>query len=132
MSKYSIFLVDDDIKYLTLMKLYLEENVKQEIEISIFAHGENALAKINDIPDIVVLDYHLDGINDRAANGLEILKKIRSKNDFTKVLMLTGNDELSIAREAYNNGAYEFVNKSDSTFIRLQHSIDHILTAKKR
>ncbi len=46
-------------------------------------------------PDLVFLDIALPGMN-----GIEVLKRIRSINPSTKVVMLTGNIDPSVARTA--------------------------------
>ena len=67
--------------------------------VNIFSNGENCLDKMHENPDVIILDYYLDGIKADAANGLEILKKIRVTNPDVYVIMMSGQDDLKVAVE---------------------------------
>lgn len=57
-------------------------------------------------PDLLVLDLHLpDG------NGLELLDEVKEGLAAPAVLVLTGTDDLSIAVQAMQQGAYDFLAK---------------------
>src|SRR5215471_11542959 len=57
-------------------------------------------------PELVLLDNALPG-----ANGIEVLKRIRSINPTTRVIMVTGNSDPALAREALELGALAYVDK---------------------
>ena len=57
-------------------------------------------------PDLVLLDILMPGLN-----GIEVLKRIRSITPTTKVIMVTGNADLPLAREALELGAVAYVDK---------------------
>ncbi len=57
-------------------------------------------------PDLVLLDIVLPGMN-----GIEVLKRIRSINPSTRVVMLTGNINPSVARTALELGALAYIDK---------------------
>ena len=60
---YRIFLVDDDVKTLIMIKHHLEKKIAYPITVNVFAYGENCLDKIEEWqPDIIVLDYYLNAI----------------------------------------------------------------------
>ena len=58
-------------------------------------------------PDLVLLDVLLPG----GMNGIEVLKRIRSINPTAKVIMVTGNTDPLLAREALELGALAYVDK---------------------
>ncbi|MFN0275608.1 MAG: response regulator [Chitinophagales bacterium] len=124
---YKLFIVDDDTKHLVMLKSHLEKKSDYDLRISIFSSGENCLEKMHEKPDIVILDYWLDGIKSDAANGLEILKKIRSTNPESYVIMMSGQDNLRVAIDTIDNGAYDYIIKSESAYLRCQMLIDHII-----
>ena len=57
-------------------------------------------------PDLVLLDIMLPGMN-----GIEVHKRIRSINPTIKVVMVTGNTDPVLAREALELGALAYVDK---------------------
>lgn len=56
--------------------------------------------------DLVLLDIRLPDID-----GMEVLKAIRKDNLAKKVIMLTGVDELKIAKDSLELGANDFMTK---------------------
>ncbi|MBK8342129.1 MAG: response regulator [Bacteroidetes bacterium] len=125
--QYRVFLVDDDTTHLILLKNHLEKKSEYDIKMNIFSNGENCLDKMHENPDIVVLDYYLDGIKTDAANGLEILRKIRVSNPDTYVIMMSGQDDLKVAIATIDNGAYDYIIKGESAYVRAHMIIDHII-----
>jgi len=68
-------------------------------------NGEKAVELIEDNKyDAVLLDVILPGMN-----GLETLEKIRKRLPELKVLMMSGQADLSIAVQATRLGAYDFL-----------------------
>ncbi|MBC8047408.1 MAG: response regulator [Fimbriimonadaceae bacterium] len=124
---YKIFLVDDDTKHLVMLKSHLEKKSEYDLRISIFSSGENCLEKMHEKPDMIILDYWLDGIKSDAANGLEILKKIRNTNPDAYVIMMSGQDNVRVAIDTIDHGAYDYVIKGESAYLRVQMLIDHII-----
>jgi DNA-binding NtrC family response regulator len=58
-------------------------------------------------PDLVLLDITLQG----EMNGIELLKRIRSIDPASKVIMVTGNADPVLAREALELGAIAYIDK---------------------
>ena|SRR5262245_32325834 len=57
-------------------------------------------------PDLVLLDIMLPGMN-----GVDVLKRIRSINPTARVVMLSGNTDPLLAREALELGAVAYIDK---------------------
>jgi len=57
-------------------------------------------------PELVLLDLALPG-----TNGIELLKRIRSTNPTTRVIIVTGNTDPALAREAFELGALAYIDK---------------------
>jgi len=57
-------------------------------------------------PELVLLDLALPG-----TNGIELLKRIRSTNPSIRVIIVTGNTDPVLAREALDLGAIAYIDK---------------------
>jgi two-component system OmpR family response regulator len=122
---FSVFLVDDDKMFLSSLKNTLKSEFKSNIDVATFTNGEECLQSINGKPDIVILDYYLnDDEHPEAMDGMKVLKEIKKVGTRDiMVIVLSGQDKLQIALDSIKNGAYEYIAKSESTFVRLQNII---------
>ncbi|MBA4312984.1 MAG: two-component system response regulator [Chlorobiaceae bacterium] len=99
-----ILLVDDEDTLRTLVRAELEE---RGFDVDDAPGGEEALEKMkNTRYTLVILDIKMPGID-----GLEVLRLIREQNLADKVIMLTGVNELKIARDTLQLGANDFLTK---------------------
>jgi two-component system OmpR family response regulator len=116
----SVFLVDDDKLFLLSLKHNLMKKFK-DVHFRIFSTGEDCINHLNESPDIVILDYYLknDESPPHAVNGIQVLKEIKSNHPDTEVIILSAQDKLEVAVNAIKCGAYEYVVKSESAFVRL-------------
>lgn len=109
----SLFLVDDDPSFRTALTHQLIDNFKSPTAVRAFGSGEECLKHFDASPNIVLLDYYLNGSNPNAMNGLEVLKEIKKRNPETKVIMLSSQDKIDIAVDTIRNGAYDYIVKND-------------------
>lgn len=124
-----IFLVDDDPLFTKLLCIEFEH--LQHIHIETFANGEDCLLHMTGNPDIIVLDYHLDGINPDAMNGLDTLIQIKAISPDLPIIMLSSQDKIEVAINCLHHGAFDYVVKSETYFLRLQKIIQTILSYNK-
>jgi DNA-binding NtrC family response regulator len=128
-NKIKLFLVDDDALFLKSLQIEFLEHADFAIET--FASGELCLENIQQPPDVIILDYHLDGINKNAMNGLETLDKIKAVNSETPVIMLSSQDKIDVAINCMHHKATDYVVKSETAFMRLQKIITALFKSKK-
>ncbi|WP_395050258.1 response regulator [Flavobacterium sp.] len=128
-NKIKIFLVDDDALYLKSLEIEFLEHADFVIET--YATGELCLKNLSRNPDIIILDYHLDGIDETAMNGLETLDKIKDSNPDIPVIMLSSQDKIDVAINCMHHRAGDYVVKSETAFMRLRKIITTIFTYKK-
>lgn len=127
--KIKIFLVDDDIVFLKLLQIEFLEHA--DLVVETFTSGEQCLEHLSKLPDVIVLDYHLDGIDKNAMNGIEVLDKIKAFNPDIPVIMLSGQDKIDVAIKCMHHRAYDYVVKSETAFLRLRKIISTIFKYKK-
>lgn len=89
------------------------------------------MKSIDKKPDIIILDYHLDGIDKDAMNGLATLDKIKEKNADIPVIMLSSQDKIEVAINCMHHKAADYIVKSETAFLRLQKTINTIFHYKK-
>ncbi len=128
-NKIKIFLVDDDALYLKSLEIEFLEHADFSIET--YATGELCIKNLSRNPDIIILDYHLDGIDKTAMNGLETLDQIKDSNPDIPVIMLSSQDKIDVAINCMHHRAGDYVVKSETAFMRLQKIITTIFTYKK-
>ena len=76
-------------------------------EVEVFEDPREALRRIDEKEfDIVVTDIRMDEID-----GIQVLEHVRGKSPRTKVIMITGYAMMSLAREAMDKGAFDFIAK---------------------
>jgi len=128
-NKVLLFLVDDDKVFLKSLEIEFLEHADFIIET--FETGELCLENLSLNPDIIILDYLLDGIVKNAMNGIETLDKIKAFNPDIPVVMLSGQDKIEVAINCMHHRAFDYVVKSETAFIRLQKIITTIFKYKK-
>ena len=128
-SKIKLFLVDDDAVFLKSLEIEFLENADFEIET--FATGELCMENLSHSPDVIILDYHLDGIDKNAINGMETLDKIKAYNQDIPVIMLSSQDKIEVAINCMHHRAFDYVVKSETAFMRLRKIITTIFRYKK-
>jgi len=128
-SKIKLFLVDDDAIFLKLLEIeFLNFDL---FTVQTYLTGEDCLEHLKEHPDMIVLDYQLDGTNKNAMNGIETLDKIKEYNKDIPVIMLSAQDKIEVAVNCMHHKASDYVVKSETSFMRLKNIITSLLGYKK-
>ena len=115
-----IFVVEDDILYLNLINKELEKMGYSNVKT--YTTGKEAMHSLNIRPYIALLDYFLE----KDFTGMDILKKLKQRYPDTQVIFLTASDDVNIAVDTMRNGAYDYIVKGDTAFIRIRHLLKKI------
>lgn len=124
-----LFLVDDDALFLKSLQIEFLEHADFIIET--YPTGELCIKNLTHKPDVIILDYQLDGIEKNVMNGLETLDKIKDFNSDIPVVMLSSQDKIEVAINCMHHHAFDYVVKSETAFVRLQKIITTIFKYKK-
>ena len=127
--KIKIFLVDDDALFLKLLEIEYLSDV--EFAIETYLTGELCIENLHHNPDVIVLDYHLDGIDKNAMNGMQTLDKIKAFNPNIPVVILSSQNEIDVAINCVGHRAFDYVVKNESSLMNLQIIITTIFSYKK-
>jgi DNA-binding NarL/FixJ family response regulator len=128
-TKIKLFLVDDDAVFLKSLEIQFLNH--SDFEIVTFATGELCIERLNESPDIVILDFHLDGIDKKAINGIETLDAIKQFDSEIPVIMLSCQDKIEVAVQCMHHKATDYVVKSETAFVRLQKIISAVFQFNK-
>ena len=127
--KIKLFLVDDDAVFLKSLEIEFLEHADFDIET--YPTGELCVEHLSRNPDVIILDYQLDGIEKNAMNGLQTLDKIKTFKSDIPVVMLSSQDKIDVAINCMHHQAFDYVVKSETAFVRLQKIITTIFHYKK-
>ena len=116
-----IFLVDDDALFLKALEIEFAHETKYQVKT--FASGELCLEHLDQNPYLIVLDFHLNGINRQAMNGIETLDKIKTLNPNIPVVILSSQDKIEVAVRCMHHKALDYIVKSETAFLRIQKNI---------
>lgn len=116
---FKIFVVEDDEWYNRLLVHNL--SLIPDYEIQSFTSGKDCLAKINQSPDVVTLDYRLPDMK-----GLEVLKQIKEINEDIQVILISEQDDIEVVVDLLKHGAYDYIVKSRDIKERLLNTVHNI------
>ena len=128
-NKIKLFLVDDDAVFLKSLEIEFLQHADFSIET--FATGEKCVSALSHKPDVIILDYMLDGVVKHVMNGIETLDKIKAYDPDIPVVMLSAQDKIEVAINCMHHKAFDYVVKSETAFIRLQKIITTIFQYRK-
>jgi two-component system OmpR family response regulator len=122
----TLFIVDDDPLYLRTLELQFRQNAT--LNVTSFSSGEECLAHLSLKPDVIILDFYMNSINKDAADGLEILKKIRETDPNIHIIMMSALIGAEKAVECIKSSACDLVIKNEETFPKLKAAIKKVLS----
>jgi DNA-binding NtrC family response regulator len=127
--KIKLFLVDDDAVFLKSLEIEFMQHADFIVET--YATGELCMENLSHSPDVIILDYNLDGIDKNAMNGIETLDRIKNFNPDVSVIVLSAQDKIDVAINCMHHRAYDYVVKSETAFVRLQKIISSIFRYRR-
>jgi len=125
-SKIKVTVIDDDLQMTEMLKDFIEQKYPAA-ETTAYASGEEALEKIFEEPDMIILDYHLDSKNSEAMNGVQILKKLKDRYPNVHIVFVSGQEKAEVAANTMKYGAYDYIVKNENAFQRLEIVMKNIL-----
>jgi len=114
-----IFVVEDNEWYNKLLVYTLSLN--PDYDVKSFFNAHDFLNSLNEMPDIVTLDYKLPDLS-----GLEVLKRIRQVNEDVQVILISEQEDIEMVVTLLKLGAYDYITKSDDIKERLLNTIQNL------
>jgi len=104
----TILVVDDDSFVREMLSMILETGGYA------VATAENGAAAFQQYMGGQKADLIISDMNMPEMNGLELIRKLRENNIDTPLIILTANNEISVAVEALNSGATDYLLKDEN------------------
>lgn len=116
MNPLKIFLVEDDPFFGELLKYHLSLN--PDYQVQVFTTGKDCLKNLINKPDIISIDFGLPDIG-----GDQLLKKIQEHDSSIPVIVISGQEDVSVAVNFLKAGARDYIIKDENTKEMLWNSI---------
>jgi len=111
-----IFIVEDDNVYTKLLAYKLRLN--PSFEVQTFTTGKSLIAVLDERPSVITLDHFLPDMT-----GLDLLKIIKNRLPETQVILLSGQEDITIAVDYMQLGAYDYITKDAASLDKLWHIV---------
>ncbi len=99
-----ILIVDDEKDFVEMFSMRLERRGEK---VTAAYSGQEALDLLDkSLIDVVILDIRMPGMD-----GIETLKKIKSRHPLVEVILLTGHGSTETAVEGMKSGAFDYLMK---------------------
>lgn len=116
MESYKIFIVEDDPWYGEILEYHLSLN--PDYEITRFTTGKECLANMHKQPNLVTIDFSLPDFT-----GDVLFQKIKALNNQVPVIVISGQDEITVAVKMLKMGVSDYLVKDDNTKDLLWNSV---------
>lgn len=114
-----IFILAEDAWHGSMLEQYASLN--PDYEVKRFETAEAFFQHLHQQPDVVALDLPFTG-----HDGTEVLRRIKSEQPRTKVIVISGREEASTGVQLLKHGAFEHIIKDDYVQDRLWNTLLHL------
>lgn len=108
MDGYKIYIVEDDPWYGEILAYYLSLN--PDYKVTRFENAKDCLAKMHLKPDLVTIDFSLPDMK-----GDELFKRIKDIQPLVPVIIISSQEEVSIAVNLLKMGVSDYLVKDEAT-----------------
>lgn len=124
----TVLLIEDNIDFAKLVKIYLSRFDEAEIEVVWKENGPEGIEEAvrNPAIDAILMDYFLPGMN-----GLEITKMLKEKEVPIPVVFLTVNKDMALAVEVMKLGVQDYLVKEEISTPILPKTIMAVVEKRK-
>ena len=125
-----IFIVEDSKIFLQTLKLKLNQVFSDRAIIKGYSDSNTFLDELSLNPEIIIMDYYLG--NESNTEGSELIKKIKLNNSKAFLVVLTGEENLNIAKECFALGANSYIVKSLGSIDKIVSEIHYKINLFKK
>ena len=136
--KFGIVIVEDDPYYNQILTKYVKTLCNEQnypnisFEIRSFKSGKECMEHLRDDTEILVLDYFLDSYDEFPYNGFDLLKQVNKECKNCKVIVVSGQHNVTVTTELFKRGIYDYIDKDYLPAKRLSTAIQNILNTEHK
>ncbi len=119
----NLFIVDENQLLVSGLSDYLSKRFGQSINIITYFSAQTALSNVNELTDLVILDYYAEG-----EIGHEMMNAIKKLNPKTTFILLSNNEDIGVALDAFQNTNNAFVIKNENAKPKIISLIQNLFT----
>lgn len=114
---YNVFIVEDDPTYRKMFSFFLNERFGSDndstlFNVTSFESGEEMMKGLkNESPDIVFMDFYLNGYDKNAMNGKIAMRELKKQTPETEVVIISAKDTAINTVDLFKYGASDYLDK---------------------
>lgn len=112
LSKKKVFVVDDSLVYTEILRHEL--NVLKNIHVTTFSSAEECFTKLKENPNLIILDFYLDGENPNNMSGHDALNALQKIDNCPEVLFVSSERNEGLLEEYKNFRNVDFLLKTST------------------
>ncbi|MFM9056001.1 MAG: sigma-54-dependent transcriptional regulator [Bacteroidota bacterium] len=120
MNAAKVFLIEDDMMVAAIISKLIQTK-QPGFEVRHFGSGEECLRELHAMPDIVIIDYNLPGID-----GLTLLKQVKSVCPQALIMVCSGQEEVKVAVQCFEAGANHYIMKDDKMMLNIENGMRNL------
>ena len=134
---YRIIIVEDDPYYNQVLTKYIKSICNERnypdinFDIRSFKSGKECIENLDADTEILVLDYFLDSFDDFPYNGFDLIKQVNKDCSHCKVIVVSGQHDVTITTELFKKGIYDYIDKNYMPAKRLSVALQNILKTNR-
>ncbi|WP_026954435.1 sigma-54-dependent transcriptional regulator [Algoriphagus vanfongensis] len=116
MNQYKIFIVEDDPWYGQILEYHMSLN--PDYEVTLLQTAQACLDRMHLKPDLITVDFSLPDMT-----GDKLFKKIKEYNSLIPVIVISAQEDISVAVNLLKAGVSDYLIKDESTKDLLWNSV---------
>jgi CheY-like chemotaxis protein len=119
-----VFIIDDNIPYLNLLKKLLD---RPNFSVFTFSTGEESLEYLALHPDLLIIDYHLDSVNPYAMKGDRVAEIVEEKVPNAEIILISSDSKFNLISELHLSSAKNIVFKDEDAIVKIKSASDKMV-----
>ena len=124
-----IYIIEDSRTFLISLKSKLRLAYNDQVIIKGFSDSKSFFDENQGDPQIIIMDFYLG--EESESDGTDLLQAIKSKYPQAFTIVLTGEEDVNIAKECFSLGADSYIVKTPDSLDKIVKEIQYKAGLKK-